>query len=393
MSNKISSQLSDNAGWNCIFSAATLNALPDQLPKNPALFGSTLRQQFQAAVGGEKIRLTFSNEYGEGLTPPDSDMVLESVHIAKLLKAGEPNIDLPTDTAITFGGRERVVIPAGGTVTSDGVDFSFESLDFLAVSVNFGELPPSPACHQEADCSCWIVGGNKVSENFSPSEHKWSYFALCRADALTSGVETFVCFGDSITDGSISTFNGFDAWPNLLAQGLQADPKTKHVSVVNSSIAGNAIWGGCGVPAKDRFKRDVLDIAGVKRVLLLIGTNDIPGAERDTSADMIREYSAMISACHAEGIKIYAGTVTPFGNNEHWRSELHESIRSKINDWMMSPESGFDGFVDFASAVCDPADPTVLSADCDSGDGLHPSVIGHREMGKAAVEKVKKLLA
>ncbi len=382
----------ESDGWCCIFAAATLNPTLDQLPKNPYLSGSTCRQQFQASASGTKIRLTFSNEYSETLDAPDEDMVLESVHIAKLLKPGEPNIDTETDTVITFGGSESVTIPAGETVTSDEIDFSFESLEFLAVSTKFGITPAFPTCHSEADCGSWVVEGNRVSENFNPTAWMWSYFSFCRADAYSEGTETLVCFGDSITDGSISTFNGFDAWPDLLGQALQSDPATMHISVVNTAIAGNAIWGGSGIAAKDRFQRDVLEIPGVRSVIILIGTNDIPGAQTDTSEDMINEYKAMIQACHSKGIKIYAGTITPFGNNDWWSSELHENIRSKVNEWMLSSDSGFDGVIDFAAATCDPDDKTKLKAEYDSGDGLHPSVNGHKAMGDAAIAEIKKLI-
>lgn len=379
-------------GWNCIFMAPSLNSSLDILPKNPHLSDSTVRQQFQAAAGGTKIRLTFSNEYSDTLDAPGQDMVIESVHIAKLLKPGAPDIDTSTDTVITFGGSESVTVPSGETATSDEIDFQFSGLEFLAVSTKFGSIPSFPAAHPEADCGSWVVDGNHVSENFSPTEWMWSYFSLCRADAYNNGTETLICFGDSITDGSISTFNGFDAWPDLLGQGLQTDENYKNISVVNASIAGNAIWGGSGVAAKDRFERDVLNVPGVRYAIILIGTNDIPGAQTDTSEDMIAEYTAMINSCHERGIKIYAGTVTPFGNNEWWMSDLHEDIRSKVNKWMMSDKSGFDGYIDFASATADPEDSTKLKAEFDSGDGLHPSVQGHKAMGDEAIKRIKELL-
>ncbi len=386
-------------GWCCVFAAAALNSSLEQLPKNLSLSGSTCRQQFQAAASGSKIRLTFSNEYSETLDLPAEEMVLESVRIAKLLKPGEPNIDLATDTVITFGSSESIAIPSGETVTSDEVDFSFEGLEFLAVSVKFGAIPAFPTCHAEADCGSWVIEGNHVSENFNPTAWMWSYFSFCRADAVncctdaySKGTEALVCFGDSITDGAVSTFNGFDAWPNLLAQALQKDPATAHISVVNTAIAGNAIWGGWGKAAKDRFERDALNVPGVRSVIILIGTNDIPGAQADISQEMIKEYKAMIKACRSRGIKIYAGTITPFGNNDWWSSELHENIRASVNEWMMSDGSGFDGYIDFAAAACDPEDKTKLKAEYDSGDGLHPSARGHRAMGEAAIERIKQLI-
>ena len=379
-------------GWSCIFAAAMQPSNIDMMPKNPHLSGSTCRQQFQTSTSGSKIRLTFSNEHSSSLDAPGEKLEIESVHVAKLLKPGEPNIDASTDAVITFGGSESASIPSGETLTSDEVDFEYSALDFIAVSVKFGSVPAFPSVHQEGNCGSWVADGNHVSENFNPAEWMWSYFSLCRADGCSEGSETVVCFGDSITDGSISTFNGFDAWPDILGKELASDPSTANLSVVNTGIGGNAIWGGSGIAAKDRFKRDAVDVSGARYVIILIGTNDIPGAQTDTSEDMIKEYRAMINACHEKGIKIFAGTVTPFGNNEWWASELHENIRSKINAWMMSEESGFDGYIDFASAVCDPNDPTKMTSVNDSGDGLHPSAAGHKAMGEEAAKVIKEYI-
>lgn len=378
--------------FRCAWAAPPLNE-EAELPKKLPLGGNTIRYQLQVSCGGKGIRLTFSNEYSKTTDPPEVPLEIESVHIAKLKKPGEPDIYTESDAEVTFGGKKSALVPAGGTITSDCAGFEFEALDFLAVSVKFGKIPEHPACHREADCGSWLFEGDKVSENLAPSEFLWSYFSLCRADALTSAeIETLVCFGDSITDGAVSTFNGFDAWPNILAQGLAKDKSTERISAVNCAIAGNAIWGGYGVAAKIRFKRDVLDIPGVKYAIILIGTNDIPGAQRDTSEEMMAEYKAMLEACHSRGIKVYAGSITPFWNNDWWRSELHEQIRKKVNDRLMSDGSGFDGRIDFASATADPSCPAALKAEYDSGDGLHPSAAGHRAMGEAALRAMKRYL-
>ena len=38
-------------------------------------------------------------------------------------------------------------------------------------------------------------------------------------------------------------------------------------------------------------------------------------------------------------------------------------------------------------------EPTKLKAEFDSGDGLHPSPAGHKAMGEAAADAMKKYLA
>ena len=113
----------DKDGWVATWVGATLNSSEDILPKSPTLEQSTCRMQFKASMGGEKVRLSFSNEYGEELLPPGSDMELKSVHIARLVKPGSPEIVPESDTKVTFSGSESVTIPSGEIVTSDEIDF------------------------------------------------------------------------------------------------------------------------------------------------------------------------------------------------------------------------------------------------------------------------------
>lgn len=373
-------------GWYATWAAASLTSDFEQIPRNPLLRGNTCRQQLQTSIGGDKIRLTFSNEYSS------ESLTMESVHIAHLVSAGDPTIDVSTDTVVTFDGSASVTIPTGKTVTSDEISFSFESLDILAVTIKFGNNVPSfPTCHRDAGCTTWIVEGDHVSdETFTTMELMSSWYFLSRMDAWAlAGTEVVVCFGDSITDGACSTYNGFNSWPDNLSALMQSDPNTKNISVVNTGIGGNAIFGGAGDAAKDRFERDALDIPGVHHVIILIGINDIPGAQYDTSQEIIDEYKDMIKRCHERGISIYAGTITPFQGNTVYYSELHEKIRQNINAFIMNPDSGFDGFVDFSGVLSSEENPSQMQSVYDCGDALHPNANGYNVMGKAANEMLR----
>lgn len=373
-------------GWYATWAAASSDAEFEQIPRAPTLRDNTCRQQIKTSIGGEKLRLTFSNEYGS------EKLVIEAVHIAQLIAPGSPTIDPLTDTVVTFDGSAGVTIPAGKTVTSDEIDFSFEALDYLAVTTKFGSQTPSyPTCHRDAGCTTWIVEGDHVSdEKFTSMELMSSYYYLCRMDAWAlAGTETVVCFGDSITDGACATYNGFNSWPDNLSRLMQSDPATQNISVVNTGIGGNAIFGGVGDAARTRFERDVLDIPGVHHVIILIGINDLPGAQYDTSEEIINEYKAMIKACHDRGISIYAGTITPFEGNTIYYSQLHEQIRRSINEFIIRPDSGFDGYVDFSNVLCYAENLAKMQTIYDSGDGLHPNANGYDVMGKAANEMLR----
>ena len=375
-------------GWYATWAAASSDSELEQIPRAPTLRGNTCRQQIKTSIGGDKLRLTFSNEYGS------EKLVIDAVQIAKLVSPGSPSIDVSTIASVTFDGSESVTIPAGKTVTSDEISFSFASLDYLAVTTKFGTQTPSfPTVHRDAGCTTWVVEGDHISDaTFQSMELMSSYYFLCRMDAWAlAGTETLVCFGDSITDGACATYNGFNSWPDNLSRLLQSDPETSNISVVNTGIGGNAIFGGVGEAAKTRFERDVLEIPGVHSVIILIGINDIPGAQYDTSEELIAEYKSMVKACHERGISIYAGTITPFEGNDAYYSQLHEQIRQKLNTFIMSPDSGFDGFVDFSNVLCYVENPAKMQTVYDSGDGLHPNANGYDVMGKAANEMLRDI--
>ena len=70
-----------------------------------------------------------------------------------------------------------------------------------------------------------------------------SWFFLDAVE-MTAPSDAFaiMAFGDSITDGTASTMNGDDRWPNVLSRRLKALHGNK-VAVVNGGIGGNQIAG------------------------------------------------------------------------------------------------------------------------------------------------------
>lgn len=383
----------DEAGWFTTWASAAqgTSAGDDVVPTNPKLKENTLRQQIQVSIGGDKIRLTFSNEYG------DLPVMIDSVHIAKLVTPGNPTIDTSTDTLVTFNGGETATkIEPGTTLTSDEIAFSFEALDLLAVTTKFGKyVPANPTVHREACCASWITEGDHVSdETFSAMGFMSSWYFLSRVETYAeAGTKTLVCFGDSITDGVGSTYNGFDGWAEVLAQKLQANPETANISVANTAISGNSVFGGVGQAAKDRFERDALNVAGVRYVIIMIGINDIGYAQADITEDIVNEYKVMIQKCHERGIKIYACTLTPTKGHPGYYSELHEKIRDQVNEFILSEDSGFDGVIDMSMALASESDIDQMESVYSTYDWLHPSAEGYAKMGEEAYRTLINLWA
>src|SRR5262249_59868810 len=108
------------------------------------------------------------------------------------------------------------------------------------------------------------------------------YFRDAGAMGAPADTRLIVAFGDSITDGTASTMNGEDRWPNVLSRRLHAFGR--NVAVVNAGIGGNQVVGPAeyspskpfagGPAAGQRLERDVLSLSGLSAVIWLEGIND-----------------------------------------------------------------------------------------------------------------------
>ncbi len=104
--------------------------------------------------GGSRVRLTFQMKMERVKSE------IKSAHLARQIDAKSSEIDTSTDTVLSLlRGKESVVIPAGGTVTSDAVEYPVEALEQVAVTTPaLAKVPntitshtPGPRCHS------WLV--------------------------------------------------------------------------------------------------------------------------------------------------------------------------------------------------------------------------------------------
>jgi hypothetical protein len=240
---------------------------PLKYPRN--LWNQTVRQVSRVSIGGPRIRVLFSNEYGE------RPVTIGEAHIA--LAGTGPAIVAGTDRVLTFGGRTAVTIPPGAPVLSDPVELEVPPLGGLAVSLFLPEVTPVTTWHNDARQTAFVVSGNKVGEtDFKPDASVTArvFVSEILVDAPPNA-RAIVTFGDSITDGDGSTVDANHRWPDFLAARL-AEAGGRPVGVLNAGISGDRLLKDClGVNALARFERDALNIPGVDTVVVMIGINDI----------------------------------------------------------------------------------------------------------------------
>ena len=353
----------------------------------PTFTNQTLRQIVHTSVGGNRVRVTLSNVFG---TAP-----LELGAASVALRDKDSAIVERSSKRLTFSGNASVSIPPGAVVLSDAVDLQVPALADLAIDIYVpGEFPGPTApytMHAVANQTNYIsTAGNHASTAAIPvMATSPSWFLLARIDvSATATVPVVVAFGDSITDGTRSTVNSNNRWPDQLARRLAADRNGTRVAVLNAGISGNRVLseGGAqaGVNALARFDRDVLLQPGVTHVVVMEGINDIGLARQNPSpsaADLIAAHRQLIERAHARGLRMYGATLTPFEGAAYWTSE-GEAKRAALNQWIRTSRA-YDGVIDFDAVIRDPNAPTKFLLQYDSGDHLHPNDAGYQAMGNA----------
>ncbi len=343
---------------------------PSNMPPEPGLADSTLRQIVHVSIGGKRLRVRFSNAFG---TKP---LNLLSAHVAA--SAGGSAIEPQGGKRLTFGGRTSVTIPTGALMVSDPVNFELGSLADLAVTIRIKDPTKAITGHPGARCTSYLQEGDRTEAADLPQATRtphWYY--LCGVDVDAKGAAVVV-LGDSITDGRGSPTDGNGRWTDHLARRLNKGEPTGHVGVLNHGLGGNRLLNdGLGPNALARLDRDVLAQSGVRWLIVLEGINDL-GTRSATARDLIVAYEQIILRAHARDIKIYGATLMPCEGSRYFTPAL-EAARREVNKWVR--ESGrFDAVIDFDVATRDPQKPLRLSAAADGGDHLHPGPEGYKIM-------------
>jgi lysophospholipase L1-like esterase len=321
-----------------------------------------------------------------GCEPTGPDIGAAQVAIA----APNGGIEAGSERVLTFGGQSSITIVPNAQVASDPVQLQVPASGELAVDIYLPGSTGAATWHRVGLRTTYISPvGNYVGMPLLPTASTTqSYFFLKSVEVRASEqTGVIVAFGDSITDGPGSTPDTNNTYPNQLARMLAASHGRLKMAAINQGIAGNRVLGSIislGQNVQARFDRDVLSQSGITHVIILIGLNDTFFTGGMSADQVIAGHKQMILRAHAQGIKVYGGTLTPVG-----LGGILEADRQAINAWIRT-SGEYDAVIDFEAAIRDPANPMIILPAFNSGDNIHPNNAGYEAMAQAAYDVLRR---
>ncbi|MES2290399.1 MAG: GDSL-type esterase/lipase family protein [Pseudomonadota bacterium] len=392
------------------FPSGAVVALPDQSFAFPDPVVGARDQSFRMIVRptiwGRRARFRFSNAFG---TRP---VKFGDLFVGLQSSAGA--VVPGTNTPLLFAGRKDVIIPPGADLWSDAVTLPFSATGQaalagrkLAVSFHVVGNSGPMTWHAKAMQTSYVGApqsgsrsGEDSEQGFATSTTGWFFLNAVDMD-LPARTPLVVCFGDSITDGSGSTLNGDDRWPDVLQRRLSAR-FPNGVAIVDAGIGSNQVTGpesydvaapfGGGPSALHRMERDVASLSGVTTVIWFEGINDLSRRDSPASAETVltgfRDGVARMRRM-IPGVRVVGATITPsLGSKGNSGLPETDEKRKTINAAIRGGGI-FDAYVDFERAVLDPQSGKLKpefvpnSTIGGAGDQLHPNRAGYLAMANA----------
>ena len=366
-------------------------------PQTPAVKGQTIRQTAKISVGGPRMRVFISNEFG------DKPLKVGAASVA--ISDGAGAVKAGAIARLTFNGKASVSIPPGVRILSDAADLKTAALQDVTVSLYFPEETPLSTYHMEdvrgssprdalASGAILSTPGDFTQTAAMPvqpsKDHVYPPFVSSIQTVAPASTPVVVIFGDTKSEGP-----GF--WPNPLRDRLAP----KGIAFANvSQYAGTLFLHRPEGTGLSRFDQNVLSAAGVTHVFLFNASNDVnmPGmanngryvmdpSTRIPVEDVIMGIKQSIDRAHAAGLKVIGATLIPFEGvlREGYASADHMQMRDEVNRWIRT-SGAFDAVVDFDAAIRDPAHPQRIKPEFDVGNHFTPSAAGGRAMAAAINE-------
>ena len=361
----------------------------------------TMRMVVRPGLWTHRVRIRFSNAFGS--TPLTIDGAYAGVH--GFGGAVQPGTNRP----VHFGGKASVTIAPGELLFSDPVE-----LNYVKRAADLSDRKMAISFHIAGNSGPLTWHAKAMSTSYLSAARGGSHGAEESADALpftttswfiVDAVEAFapadtrvvMGFGDSITDGTNSTINGDDRWPDFLANRLRGFPGSP-VVVVNAGIGGNRVIGpeiydktkpfSGGPSALDRLDRDVLSLAGINTVIWLEAINDLGGPKAPAAA-VIEGYRKGVERMKKKGIRVIGATVTSALTATTASGTPDADARRKEINEFIRKGGLFDAVTDFDAATVDTQTGALKpefqpnSSIGGAGDKLHPNRAGYQAMANS----------
>ena len=365
----------------------------------------TFRLMIRPDVWGRQTRIRLSNSFG---TKP---VTFDGAYVG--LQWGSAALVRGSNRPVTFGGKTFVIIPPGNSAWSDPVTLPFvrQPVDLagrrLAVSFHIvGDSGPM-TWHAKALTTSYVTAPGAGTQGTLEDEAAFPYttasWFFLDAIEMSAPADTFaiMAFGDSITDGTASTMNGDDRWPDVLSRRLKAIYGNR-VGVVNGGIGGNQVAGpptyASGMPfaggpaAGQRLDRDVLALSGISSVIWLEGLNDFSRNGNASTEQVIAAMKDGVARLRSKWphIRVVGATLTSaLGSSSAAHGSPEQDAKRKAFNDFIRTSGTFDSVIDFDKAVIDAQSgglkPEFIpeSTTGGPGDKLHPNRTGYLAMGEA----------
>ena len=365
----------------------------------------TFRLMIRPDVWGRQTRIRLSNSFG---TKP---VTFDGAYVG--LQWGSAALVRGSNRPVTFGGKSFVIIAPGDSAWSDPVTLPFvkQPADLagrrLAVSFHIAGDSGPMTWHAKALTTSYVTAPGAGAQGTLEDEAAFPYatasWFFLDAVEMNAPADTFaiMAFGDSITDGTASTMNGDDRWPDVLSRRLKALYGNR-VAVVNGGIGGNQVAGPptyassmpfAGGPASgQRLDRDVLALSGISSVIWLEGINDFSKNGNASTEQVIAAMKEGVARLRSKWphIRVVGATLTSaLGSSSAAHGFPEQDTKRKAFNDFVRTSGTFDAVVDFDKAVIDAQSgglkPEFVpeSTTGGPGDKLHPNRTGYLAMGEA----------
>lgn len=386
--------------WVAAWHGSVLNAAEDsQAAKAISSISSlaasgrgTFRIQVPTQLGGKDFRMTLTNYYGTG------SLSIDKVTIGLQGSEGlSGQASGTTVSAKTSDGKSSFSI---ATKATQDVFFSFpnaipEGSSLIiniyctsAKNVRDFALTGGSAWFQSGDVTndlnLSLIGNAANLVSINNGEGDYNLLPLLQEIDVMASADTYttVFIGDSTITNSI---------PNMLQDNLQKNG-VHNVSVVSSAIKGNELLqDGAGklqgplegAALTTRFQMDALEVAGVQKIFVKIGANDIlhpllpdlkewfdgsgtrPDGYQPTAEQIIGGFQNLIDQVNSynqrngTNIQLYFSDINPllmYARNDslEWKAEMAtaaNNIRLAVNQWLAHNQSQYAGYAPFSDAV------------------------------------------